>query len=94
MILSHYCIGEAEKKLQRMREDLDGVSEREKVLKETTSRLSKELSEERSKSDTAETQLSDVREQLTSLQDAIKSKDNLLAELRTNLKEGTEVRDN
>lgn len=76
-----------------MREDLEGVSEREKVLKETTSRLSKELSEERSKSDTAETQLSNVREQLTSLQEAIKSKDDLLAELRSNLKEGTEVRD-
>ena len=82
----------AEKQLERMREDLEGVSDREKVLKETTSRLSRELSEERSKSATAETQLSDVRKQLTSLQEAIKSKDDLLAELRSNLKEGTEVR--
>lgn len=74
-----------------MREDLEGVSEREKVLKETASRLARQLSEECTKSETAESQLSDVRKQLTSLQDAIKSKDDLLAELRSNLQEGTEV---
>jgi predicted nucleic acid-binding Zn-ribbon protein len=83
--------GNAQRQLQRMRDDLAEVSSRERSLADAAEKLAKELYSSKQATKSAAVDMANMRTQVEALQEALRTKGEQLCDLESTVKQGSEV---